>query len=962
MDELALQGLGSQGNSLAQNRALQYFEELKQQPDGWKICAQALTSGRYHSNDHVKFFCLQVVEHYLKNSYAQSTPEDHNNVKSFINACLQMEGNEASQGKNFLRNKVAQIVSLAFIVDYPHRWQTFFADLLSTLALGHLAVDMFLRILLAIDSEVVDREIVHTPQETQRNTVIKDTMRDHCVAQLADSWYQIMTGYETNKPEITCACLDVVGRYVSWIDISLIANDKFVSSLLRFLSLPLVRESACDCIHEIISKGMDPVSKTKLVESFMTFLDNAGVLSPPEDEEGDFLAKLSKLINGVGMALLTSWQKLAKSGDTQSTNNTLQALETKVPYMLRFLGDEDDDVSGAVANFSQEYINLLKQIAPLTPKQRENMEGLLYTIVKKMKYDDSYNFDQEGEDEAMFQEYRKQLKVIFNNLAQLDSELVIVTVHNIVTRTLPQWEAMELKDVEMAINLLYMLGEAVPASQGQHFSGNLAKASALQEMMRLLITSRVSCRGHVMIQLQFFETVVRYDKFFSCEPDHIPEVLMAFLDERGFRNQSPKVRSRTSYLFSRFIKGLKSHMQPYLEDVLKRLQDLLVLNTPDNGYLHLLSDDDQLFMYESAGILVVSSTLSPEKKQVLMKNLLAPIANKFEELLTKLYTETDESRRLLYARCISTAMSLASRASKGFSSQQTMKQSGCIAAFTELLKLFLSALNTPVHRQLIHMGVRQYLHRMVVCMEDEILPFIPITLEHLLKQPEAKEMYDFIPLMNQLIMKFKSAIGPFLSEVFMPFVTTIFQVLSSPADERDQEVREERKLLQRGYYQFLSTIVTHDALEVLRTQDMQNLNQVLMSIVQGAVEMPDPQSQKLCFNILKKLIEAWGGNNGIVGFLDFLYKSIIPACFLAPMKPTFDLTDGQTALALGECAMCLKSIFDKRGEESLNYLQSEYFPTLNVNPELTQEFCQALRADQKTFRNYLKTFFLKAKS
>ena len=36
----------------------------------------------------------------------------------------------------------------------------------------------------------------------------------------------------------------------------------------------------------------------------------------------------------------------------------------------------------------------------------------------------------------------------------------------------------------MAIRLLYMLGEALPASHGAHFSGDTAKTSALQDMMR----------------------------------------------------------------------------------------------------------------------------------------------------------------------------------------------------------------------------------------------------------------------------------------------------------------------------------------------------------------------------------------------------------------------------------------------------------------------------------------------
>lgn len=33
-----------------------------------------------------------------------------------------------------------------------------------------------------------------------------------------------------------------------------------------------------------------------------------------------------------------------------------------------------------------------------------------------------------------------------------------------------------------------------------------------------------------------------------------------------------------------------------------------------------------------------------------------------------------------------------------------------------------------------------------------------------------------------------------------------------------------------------------------------------------------------------------------MGFPDFIYKHIVPACFLAPLKPTFDLSDAQTVL------------------------------------------------------------------
>lgn len=136
------------------------------------------------------------------------------------------------------------------------------------------------------------------------------------------------------------------------------------------------------------------------------------------------------------------------------------------------------------------------------------------------------------------------------------------------------------------------------------------------------------------------------------------------------------------------------------------------------------------------------------------------------------------------------------------------------------------------------------------------------------------------------------------------------------------------------------------------------MERVVFTIIQGAVDFPDPVAQKTCFIILSKLVELWGeednlififvpsllltelfcssgGKDGMVGFPDFIYKHIVPACFLAPLKATFDLSDAQTVLVspetvpgrpagchgfstllclqtLSECAVTLKMIHLKR--------------------------------------------------
>ena len=50
-------------------------------------------------------------------------------------------------------------------------------------------------------------------------------------------WFVIFwlfqTTYQESEAELVCFCLGVIGAYVAWIDISLIANDKFVQVMLK---------------------------------------------------------------------------------------------------------------------------------------------------------------------------------------------------------------------------------------------------------------------------------------------------------------------------------------------------------------------------------------------------------------------------------------------------------------------------------------------------------------------------------------------------------------------------------------------------------------------------------------------------------------------------------------------------------------------------------------------------------
>ncbi|KAK3739040.1 hypothetical protein QZH41_001126 [Actinostola sp. cb2023] len=352
MDESRLMGLRCSEDPSSQAQTVQYFEQLKNSQDGWKICGDTLL-GEIHR-------------------HGTSQPSTQQSLRKFLMGWFHKQCS-GEKDKIFIRNKAAQVFALAFVNDYPHQWLSFFSDLHQTLGSGPVAVDLYLRILKAIDEIVIDREIARTPQEAERNTMIKDVMREQCIQDIVNSWFQIL------------------------------------------------------------------------------------------DLDNDFLAKLAKLVNCIGTQLVTSYN-----------NNVQNVFYSLLYFGAQFLGDDDDDISHTVHGFAYAYLTLLKQ-------------GILYIVIKKMKYDDSYNFAHEDEDEVMFMEFRKEMKVLFDNIAQLDHNLVLVTVNNVLNSTLGRLQELDFMDVEIAVRLVFMLGEAIPCYP--LLSGNSISASPCSDCCAVLCSA-----------------------------------------------------------------------------------------------------------------------------------------------------------------------------------------------------------------------------------------------------------------------------------------------------------------------------------------------------------------------------------------------------------------------------------------------------------------------------------------
>lgn len=75
----------------------------------------------------------------------------------------------AQPEKVFVRNKAAQVFALTFVMEYLTLWPKFFFDVLLLVGLNPNGVDVYLRTLMAIDAEVVDRDVLHSPEVRRVN-------------------------------------------------------------------------------------------------------------------------------------------------------------------------------------------------------------------------------------------------------------------------------------------------------------------------------------------------------------------------------------------------------------------------------------------------------------------------------------------------------------------------------------------------------------------------------------------------------------------------------------------------------------------------------------------------------------------------------------------------------------------------------------------------------------------------
>ncbi|KAJ7566188.1 hypothetical protein O6H91_02G091900 [Diphasiastrum complanatum] len=943
-------------------QAMAYCEQVKRSPSILHFCLEKYRASKYAE---VQFWCFQTLEEVLRLKYTGIDLRDRMFLKSALLGALSNydSGPDAPHAADesatilgrpsFVRNKLAQIIVILVRLEYPTEWPSVFLDILSLLSKGPGVVDMLCRILISLDEEIISLEYPRTSDEIAIAMRIKDAMRQQCITRIAEAWYSLIMMYKGSRMQLVVNILETMHRYVSWIDINLVANDSFIPLFFEFLTSPhellQVRCAAADCLLAIVSKRMDVFSKLALLQQLRIGHVCSQIV---ETQDSEFLLKLTALLTGLATEVLECSKKMDLNGVSGQpvavTQVVVDMLDEILPSVFLYMQSGDEEISTTTFQFLSNYIARMKGSNGMNIKQETHVRQILELVRRRMRYDSAYRISldklvKDGEEEeCRMIDYRKDLFTLFRNIYRVAPAITKSFVKNCVATFIKDPEAA-FEDVEAGLMLFYVIGEGMTEDELKSNTG------AIQETIAALLSMIVPCHSHRLISLLYLDIVIRYIRFVQHHVEFIPSVLATFLDARGVYHQNPFVRNKASYLFMRLVKVLRSQLTPYLDSILQGLQGILssaAFTKQTCGNPELLLLEDRSYAFEAVGLLLGTEDLTLGKQEKYLSALLVPLCAQADAILASRALQGNPTEPSSAVLTLQYVISSICYLSKGFGEQ-------------------LVASNRPA-LGIMFIQVISFLHRMVETLGSAILPYLPATIQQLLSITELKDVVEFILLMNQLIHKFKVGMKDILQEVAPAIMVQVSKLLPKEGlpDGLGSNIEEIRELqeLQRVFLTFLHAITLNDISSVLVTQNSQGLNDTIQLLYQATCNHKDILVRKVCIQVLAKLIMDWCGSSSekekVPGFRRFVIEQFAAeCCIFSVLQNSFDLRDVNTVVVLGEIVAVQRIIYEKYGDEFLMQLANQILPAAHCPPNLAEQYCLHIqRSDVKDLKIFFKSF------
>lgn len=504
------------------------------------------------------------------------------------------------------------------------------------------------------------------------------------------------------------------------------------------------------------------------------------------------------------------------------------------------------------------------------------------------------------------------------------------------------------------------------------------------------MTAGVANFPHPAILLQYMEICHRYCAYFETQSPMIGRVLESFVTL--VHHDHVRIRTRSWYLFFRFVKHLRAQVGNVAETIIQSISDLLPIKAevPSDDADDDMSSDEtdnsadavfnaQLYLFEAIGCISSTATTPADKQALYARSVMDPLFSDMERHLSR--AKSGDTQAILQVHHIVMALGTLAHGFSDWtpgaqsSNQRPPPPKAVSDEFARAAEAILIALNELNTFSDIRAACRSSFSRLLGVLGSAVLPQLPQWIEGLLSQSSSKdEMAMFLRLLDQVVFGFKTEIFDVLNVLLTPLLQRVFGGLREPISGTDDEIQLAE--LRREYLTFLGIILNNDLGGVLVSEANQGFFEELLGSILALATEIDPDSgnlpaSKIAFSLLTKMATVWGGPDvatisenpttlgspspAIPGFDQLiLIDRFHSACWQVLLNEQFrPSADAQTKQVLNEIAGLEQAIYLKTGEGFIRHLQSTLFAQLSINGD---DFLRSMTTsnDRRTFAKYLQ--------
>ena len=628
---------GGGGDAGARSQATSFCQSVKESRDGWRLCARALAATSRSSPVHFSYFCLNVILEAVSKRYDAISPTDRAGLRRLLDGLARQmaaaSGAAASaQYPHFLRTKLAVVVAAVLLVDYPKDWPGYFRGVLSRLREGDGHVDWFLRVMEAVDCDIVGFDDRRSRVDVERVNAIKKHMQAACIRPIISALFSIAEKYRSNSTKIALRALRVLKEACAWVSVELVGSPQFVRKIFSYLPDERIGCAAIEVLNQLVLKRCGFAEKLNLILRFK-MLDIPRAARDPKGPRVEALATLASSIAVQSMGCCRALAAAAAvdgTSDEMSVRAGLLAREsmrvvckyashprfqvclecaTSLDQFVGFVAHACKHKGGGDSHMKPK--NVSTGLYRPSPGDAGILALIASTVTSQLGYPDGYDFTQVDDEASAFDRLRYQLGSTLVNLVRKFPRIVIPQLAKRVASNLGDLERAGRRAVEGSLFAFFRMSEGFTGGSREEVD----KSGVIPRVMALLVRANLAAQSSRTLPTLYHETVVRYKSTFFAAPSLLPPAIASFADKRGIRHCDPKIRSRACYLLLRLLRGaclrsaLAGNVPSLVATLRARIDVRLGVSLDSKSSTHTnppLKQQDIEYLCESVGILCTS--------------------------------------------------------------------------------------------------------------------------------------------------------------------------------------------------------------------------------------------------------------------------------------------------------------------------------------------------------------------